>query len=84
MMMFCSPWTPGLTVEIEIDIHPYSSGNFQIGFCRGFIESQAFSRHFGPNNHLVPSKTELIFDITQNAGPRAKDKAANAALFLYF
>ncbi|HVU57506.1 MAG TPA: phospholipase D-like domain-containing protein [Puia sp.] len=68
------PLDPTLTVSVAIDVSPYKSGDFQIGFTRGFIESQAFTRHFGLNNATRPNKTDLIFDITQKAGPLAADK----------
>ena len=68
------PLDSTLTVDVAIDVSPYKSGDFQIGFTRGFIESQAFTRHFGLNNATRPNKTDLIFDITQKAGPLAADK----------
>jgi len=77
------PLDKSLTVKISIDVHPYKSGKFQIGFCRGFVESQAYARHFGLNNKLQPSKTELIFDIKQKAGPLPKDLKKNPELKPY-
>jgi len=69
-----------LTVSITIDVNPYKSGNLQISFTRGFIESQAYFRHFGLNNKTRPNKTELLFDIKQISGPLAKDKARSPNL----
>ncbi|KAA9036652.1 hypothetical protein FW778_18745 [Ginsengibacter hankyongi] len=56
-----------LTASVTIDVSPYKSGKLQIGFTRGFIESQAYSRHFGLNNKIRPNSTDLIFDIKQIA-----------------
>lgn len=77
------PINKNLTASILIDVSPYKVGKFQIGFTRGFIESQAYTRHFGLNNKIRPNKTDLIFDIKQIAGPLAKDKKANPSLVPY-
>ncbi len=68
------PLNPKRTISLQIDVTPYEKGNFKIGFARGFIESQAYTRHFGSQNNTRPNKTDLIFDIKQLAGPSAKDK----------
>ena len=69
-----------LTVSFGFDIHPYQSKDIQIGFTRGFIESQAYTRHFGSNNKTRPNKTDLIFDITARSGPLATDQKKNPLL----
>lgn len=74
------PLDKSLTVKIPFDVKPFRSGNFQIGFTRGFIESQAYSRHFGLNNKTRPNKTDLIFDINAISGPPAADKKKNPKL----
>ncbi|MCX6272760.1 MAG: phospholipase D-like domain-containing protein [Bacteroidetes bacterium] len=63
-----------LTVSVTIEVSPYQSGDLQIGFTRGFIESQAYTRHFGSSNKIRPNKTDLVFDITKTSGPTAADK----------
>jgi len=77
------PLNKELTVTTIIEVSPYKSGKFQISFTRGFIESQAYTRHFGLNNKIRPNASDLIFDITQNAGPLAKDKKTNPSLLPY-
>ena len=77
------PLDHSLTVKFSFDISPFRKGNFQIGFTRGFIESQAYSRHFGLNNNTRPNKTDLIFDIQAKSGPRDVDKKKNPALADY-
>lgn len=77
------PLDKSLTITIPFEISPYKKGNFQIGFTRGFIESQAYSRHFGLNNKTRPNTTDLIFDIQAKSGPADKDKKANPALADY-
>ncbi|HMG67093.1 MAG TPA: phospholipase D-like domain-containing protein, partial [Chitinophagaceae bacterium] len=69
-----------LAVSFPFEVSPYESGELQIGFTRGFIESQAYTRHFGSNNKIRPNKTDLIFDITSKSGPLEKDKKQNKFL----
>lgn len=69
-----------ITVSVTVDVSPYQSGDLQIGFTRGFVESQAYTRHFGNNNKIRPNKTNLLFDIKQTSGPLAVDKKKNPYL----
>jgi phosphatidylserine/phosphatidylglycerophosphate/cardiolipin synthase-like enzyme len=62
------PLDSSLTVTVTIDVSPYTSGNFKIGFTRGFVESQAYTNHFGNNSKVRPNKTDLIFDIKARSG----------------
>jgi hypothetical protein len=68
------PLDQSLTVPMKIDVGPYKSGDFQIGFTRGFVESQAYTNHFGNNNKVRPNKTELIFDIKAKSGSAKRKK----------
>ncbi|MBS1655428.1 MAG: NgoFVII family restriction endonuclease, partial [Bacteroidetes bacterium] len=77
------PLDKSLTVGFMFEVSPYQSGNFQVGFTRGFIESQAYTRHFGLNNKTRPNKTDLLFDIAAVSGPTAKDKKADKTLVDY-
>src|SRR5438477_4450939 len=49
---FLQPLDKKLTVTVSIDVSPYHSGNFQIGFTRGFVASQAYTHHFGNNGKV--------------------------------
>jgi len=62
------PLDESLTVTVTIDVSPYKSGDFEIGFARGFVASQAYVSHFGNNNKVRPNKTDLIFDIKARSG----------------
>ena len=62
------PLNHSLTLAVSIDVGPYKSDDFQIGFTRGFVESQAYTNHFGNNNKVRPNKTDLIFDIKTKSG----------------
>ncbi|MEP6597141.1 MAG: phospholipase D-like domain-containing protein [Ginsengibacter sp.] len=74
------PLDNSLTVSFPFEVSPYQSGDIQIGFTRGFIESQAYTRHFGFNNKTRPNKTDLLFDINAKSGPADKDKLENLGL----
>ena len=43
----------------------------QLGFTRGFVQSQAFVRHFGLKAPIRPKGNDLVFDTTQEAGVNA-------------
>ena len=62
------PLDKTLTVTVSIDVSPYRSGNFQVGFTRGFVASQAYTNHFGNNSKVRPNKKDLIFDIKTKSG----------------
>jgi phosphatidylserine/phosphatidylglycerophosphate/cardiolipin synthase-like enzyme len=62
------PLDPALTVAVSIKVGPYRSGDFQIGFTRGFVSSQAYTDHFGNNSKVRPNKTDLVFDIKTRSG----------------
>jgi phosphatidylserine/phosphatidylglycerophosphate/cardiolipin synthase-like enzyme len=68
------PLDPALTIAVSIEVGPYRSGDFQIGFTRGFVASQAYTHHFGNNNKVRPNKTDLIFDIKTRSGSVKRKK----------
>lgn len=68
------PLDSSLTVAVTIDVSPYKSGQFQIGFARGFVASQAYTSHFGDNNKVRPDKATLIFDIKAKSGSVKRKK----------
>jgi len=69
------PLDETLTVTVSIDVSPYRDGNFQIGFTRGFVASQAYTNHFGNNSKVRPNKKDLIFDIKAKSGSVQFQKA---------
>lgn len=70
------PIDPSLTVKVKIDLSPYKKGDLQIGFTRGFVSSQAYVEHFGHNGSVRPNDTDLIFPLSDNAGPVAGETIA--------
>lgn len=57
-----------LSVAVKIDVEPFIKGGLQLGFTRGFVQSQAYVNHFGPNAVIDPDDHDLIFDTSKNAG----------------
>lgn len=57
-----------LSVPVKINVGPFQKKNLSLGFTRGYIQSEAFVRHFGPKAMIMPDKNGLIFDTSQQAG----------------
>jgi hypothetical protein len=43
-----TPLDPALSATATIDVNEFSKGNLELGFTRGYTQSQAFVNHFGP------------------------------------
>ena len=63
------------TVSVTVPLEPFRAGKLKLGFTRGFVQSQAFVRHFG--NHLPtrPRGGPIDYDTNLVAGtdPTGKD-----------
>ena len=68
-----------LSVAADIILAPFLKGNIELGFTRGFVQSQAFVNHFGPQALFRPKAKGLTFDTSQVAG---KDSDGNSYRFL--
>ncbi len=64
------PMNPGLSVAVSIDVQPFEKSGLEVGFTRGFVQSQAYVHHFG-KKPPIPPKGDLLFDTSQNAGGNA-------------
>jgi PLD-like domain len=67
------PIDPTLGISIDVQVQPFVSGQVEMGFTRGFTQSQAFIRKFGINADFSPKQKTLLFDTggiagTNNAG----------------
>ncbi|WP_135453348.1 phospholipase D-like domain-containing protein [Mycobacterium sp. DL99] len=56
------PLDPSLGVTIDVEVGPFVKGSLTASFTRGYVQSQAFVRHFGPTTHLRPADDSLTFD----------------------
>jgi hypothetical protein len=57
---------------IDVRVAPFDSGPLELGFTRGYVQSQAFVGHFGPKAHIRPEGKELLFDTSEVAGANAR------------
>jgi hypothetical protein len=66
------PLDPALSVSIPVPVVPFVKGSLQLGFTRGFVQSQAFVNHFGLKAPIRPKTKELLYDTSAKAGTNAK------------
>jgi hypothetical protein len=65
------PLDPSLSVSLTIPVQPFVKGNLQLGFTRGFVQSQAFVNHFGAGALLKPHNPSLLWDTNTIAATNA-------------
>ena len=63
-----------LSVDVRVDVKPFEKGAIEVGFTRGFTQSQAFVHHFSLKAIFRPKKKELLFDTSQVSGKNNKGK----------
>ena len=56
------------SVSAKSDVQPFQKKGLQLGFTRGFMQSQAFVHHFGLKAVLRPPGHELLFDTSKVSG----------------
>lgn len=66
------PLDPALSVPVKIDVDGFSKGNLELGFTRGYTQSQAFVNHFGPTALIQPKSSQLLFNTTEQASANAQ------------
>jgi phosphatidylserine/phosphatidylglycerophosphate/cardiolipin synthase-like enzyme len=69
------PLDASLSVSVTLDVKPFAKGNVELGFTRGFTQSQAFVNHFGRKAKFQPTGAELLFDTSQVSGKNDKDES---------
>ena len=62
------PLDASLSQTAVVDVVPFVKGAIQLGFARGFTQSQAFVHHFGKHARIQPKTKELLFDTSQISG----------------
>jgi phosphatidylserine/phosphatidylglycerophosphate/cardiolipin synthase-like enzyme len=63
-----APLDADRTVEVKMAVGPFRKGRLRIGFTRGFMISQAYSRRFGNDTSLKPNDAKLLFDSSDTSG----------------
>jgi len=57
-----------LSVAVKVSVGPFEKGSLKLGFTRGYMQSEAYVRHFGKNTPIVPKTKDLDFDTNTQAG----------------
>ncbi|HXB96299.1 MAG TPA: phospholipase D-like domain-containing protein [Puia sp.] len=55
-------------VAVDVQVQPFATPQVELGFTRGFTQSQAFAHHFGTKAPFRPAGKDLLFDTTGTAG----------------
>lgn len=63
------------SVSVAIPVGPFVSGALNLGFTRGYMQSQAYARHFGSNTPIQPANRKLQFATSAQAGKNKDGKA---------
>jgi phosphatidylserine/phosphatidylglycerophosphate/cardiolipin synthase-like enzyme len=64
-----------LSASADILVSPFTKGNVELGFTRGFVQSQAFVHHFGDKALFKPKQKGLSFDSSQVAGKNSNGQS---------
>src|SRR5262245_45398520 len=56
------------SVAVTIDVAPFRKHGVELGFARGFTQSQAFVHHFGLRALIRPKAKGLLFDTSAQSG----------------
>lgn len=56
------------SVSVQIEMGAFESNGIALGFSRGYVQSQAYVKHFGSKLAIKPTPTPLIFDTQAQAG----------------
>lgn len=65
------PLDPSLSAAVTVTVGPFKKGSVSLGFTRGYMQSEAFTNHFGLNAKLQPAGKQLLFDTSAQAGTNA-------------
>lgn len=69
------PLDPGLGASVKINVAPFQTGKLSMGFTRGFVQSQAYVRHFGNRAPIRPADAALTYDLSRIAGTNPKGES---------
>lgn len=62
------PLDPSLSATVTLNVAPFRKGGLELGFTRGFTQSQAFVHHFGLEALIRPKERTLLFDTGEASG----------------
>ncbi len=67
------------SVSVVIPVGPFVSGALKLGFTRGYMQSQAYARHFGGNTPVQPANRPLQYPTSAKAGTNPAGQAVTFA-----
>lgn len=69
------PLDKSKSLTVTIDVLPFKRPGVELGFTRGFVQSQGFSQRFGPKTPISPKGKGLLFDTSEISGtdPRGNE-----------
>jgi hypothetical protein len=56
------------SLSLDVMVQPFATPQVELGFTRGFVQSQAFVHHFGAKALFRPAGKDLIYDTGGTAG----------------
>jgi PLD-like domain len=62
------PLDASTSVSVDVQVEPFVKGALTVSFTRGYVQSQAFVRHFGPAARIRPVGDDLLYDTSATAG----------------
>jgi hypothetical protein len=66
------PLDPSLSASLKIEVGEFTKGNLDLGFTRGYTQSQAFVNHFGPTAKIQPQPPKLLYDTAMQAATNSQ------------
>jgi phosphatidylserine/phosphatidylglycerophosphate/cardiolipin synthase-like enzyme len=66
------PLDAKLSAAADVNVGPFHKGAVEVGFTRGFTQSQAFTHHFGLKALIRPAGKTLLFDTSAVSGSNAQ------------
>ncbi|HUN81149.1 MAG TPA: phospholipase D-like domain-containing protein [Phycisphaerae bacterium] len=73
------PLDKSLAASVTVPVGPFRKANLSLGFTRGYMQSEAFARHFGKATRIVPASRPLQFDTTSQAGTNSAGQSVTYA-----
>src|SRR5262245_10709484 len=62
------PIDPDRSVSVDINVTPFQKKGLELGFTRGYTQSQPFVHHFGLKALIRPKNDDLVFDTSKESG----------------
>jgi len=73
------PLDKSLGASVTVPVGPFQKADLSVGFTRGYMQSEAFARHFGKATRIVPANRPLQFDTTSQAGTNDNQQSVTYA-----